>query len=187
MGPSPRYSRENHALMERRTRFHVIYVIFALVAMVLIQEAWQKSQTVEVLPYSEFERLLKEDKISEVVVSDRHITGKLKGAESGKTVAIANLVEPDLAARLDKYGVKYTRAYESTFMRDLLSWVVPALIFFGIWMFLARRMSQGLGGGFMSIGKSRAKIYVEKKTGVTFDDVARVDEAKGELREVVEV
>ncbi len=172
--------------MERRTRFHIVYVVFALVAMLLIQEAWQRAQTVEVVPYSEFERLLKEDKISEVTVSDRHITGKLKGSESRKTVAVANLVEPELAERLSKFGVKYTRVYESTFLRDLLSWVLPALIFFGIWFFLAKRMSSGLGGGFMSIGKSRAKIYVEAKTGVTFADVAGVDEAKAELQEVVE-
>jgi len=172
--------------MERRTRFHVLYVVFAVVAMLLIQEAWQRAQTVEVVPYSEFERLLKEDKISEVTVSDRHITGKLKGSDSRKTVAVANLVEPELAQRLDKYNVKYTRVYESTFLRDLMSWVLPALIFFGIWFLLARRMSSGLGGGFMSIGKSRAKIYVETKTGVTFSDVAGVDEAKAELQEVVE-
>ena len=175
--------------MERRTRFHVLYVVFAVVAMLLIQEAWQRAQTVEVVPYSEFERLLKEDKISEVTVSDRHLTGKLKGSDSRKTVAVANLVEPELAARLDKYGVKYTRVYESTFLRDLMSWVLPALVFFGIWFLLARRMSQGMGGmggGFMNIGKSRAKIYVENKTGVTFADVAGVDEAKAELQEVVE-
>src|SRR3954465_5792124 len=172
--------------MERRTRFHIVYVVFALVAMLLIQEAWQRAQTVEVVPYSEFERLLKEDKISEVTVSERHITGKLKGGEGRKTVAVANLVQPELAERLSRFGVKYTRVYESTFLRDLLSWVLPALVFFGIWFFLARRMTQGMGGGFMSIGKSRAKIYVENKTGVTFSDVAGVDEAKAELQEVVE-
>jgi cell division protease FtsH len=172
--------------MERRTRFHVFYVLFALVAIVLIQEAWQRAQTVEILPYSEFEKLLSEQKISEVVVSDKHITGKLKQPEGSKTVVISNLVEPELADHLARYGVKYTRAYENTFFRDLLSWVVPALVFFGIWFWLARRATQGLGGGFMSIGKSRAKIYVENKTGVTFADVAGVDEAKAELQEVVE-
>ena len=172
--------------MERRTRFHVAYVVFAVFAMVLIQEAWQRAQTVEVLPYSDFEKLLAEGKIAEVVVDDTHITGKLKTPQGGKTVAIANRVEPQLADQLNKYDVKYTRVHQSTFMRDLLAWVVPALVFFGVWYFLARRMSQGLGGGFMSIGKSRAKIYVENKTGVTFADVAGVDEAKAELQEVVE-
>jgi len=93
-----------------------------------------------------------------------------------------------LAERLSKFNVKYTRVHESTFLRDVLSWVIPALVFFGVWYLLIRRMAgqQGLGGGFMSIGKSRAKVYVEKKTGVTFADVAGVDEAKAELQEVVE-
>src|SRR5437763_1067976 len=172
--------------MERRTRFHVAYVVFALLAMILIQEAWQRAQTVEVLPYSDFEKLLAEGKIAEVVVDDTHITGKLKTPQGGKTVAIANRVEPQLAEQLNKYDVKYTRVHQSTFMRDLLSWIVPALLFFGVWYYLARRVSQGMGGGFMSIGKSRAKIYVENKTGVTFADVAGVDEAKAELQEVVE-
>src|SRR5438132_5042168 len=174
--------------MERRAQFNLAYLLFALIAMLALQQWWQRSQTVEVVPYSEFEKLLAEHRIDEVVISDQRITGKFKSAEGGKTVAVANLVPPDLAERLSKYDVKYTRVYESTFLRDLLSWILPALIFFGVWYLLARRMasSQGLGGGFMSIGKSRAKIYVENKTGVTFADVAGVDEAKAELQEVVE-
>jgi cell division protease FtsH len=175
--------------MERRTQINIGYLFFALFAIVVLQQWWQQAQTVEVVPYSEFEKLLAEDKISEVVVSEQRITGKLKSPENGKTVAAANLVQPDLAERLSKFNVKYTRVHESTFLRDLLSWVVPALVFFGIWFWLIRRMASqggGLGGGFMSIGKSRAKIYVENKTGVTFADVAGVDEAKAELQEVVE-
>src|SRR5438105_8614706 len=174
--------------MERRAQFNLAYLLFALIAILALQQWWQRAQTVEVVPYSEFEKLLAEHRIDEVVISDQRITGKLKSAEGGKTVAVANLVPPDLAERLSKYDVKYTRVYESTLFRDLLSWILPALIFFGVWYLLARRMAnqQGLGGGFMSIGKSRAKIYVEKKTGVTFADVAGVDEAKAELQEVVE-
>ena len=174
--------------MERRTKFNVFYVLFAVLAMLAVQEGWRRAQTIEVVPYSEFERYLEEDRISEVTVSDQHITGKLKKPEGSKTVVIANLVPPEIADRLSRYDIKYTRVQESTLLRDMLSWVLPALVFFGIWYLLARRMSQGggLGGGFMSIGKSRAKIYVEAKTGVTFADVAGVDEAKAELQEVVE-
>ena len=174
--------------MERRTQFNIGYLLFALLAIFVLQQWWQQAQTIEVVPYSEFEKLLAADKIAEVVVSDSRITGKLKSPENGKTVAVANLVQPDLAERLSKFGVKYTRVHESTFLRDLLSWVLPALVFFGVWYLLVRRMAgqQGLGGGFMAIGKSRAKVYVEKQTGVTFADVAGVDEAKAELQEVVE-
>ena len=175
--------------MERRTQFNLAYLLFAVVAVIALQQWWHQAQTVEVLPYSEFEKLLAEHKIDEVVISDQRITGKLKSKEGGKSVAVANLVPPDLAERLSRYEVRYTRVYESTVLRDLLSWILPALVFFGVWYFLAKRMAgqQGaLGGGFMNVGKSRAKIYVEKKTGVTFADVAGVDEAKAELQEVVE-
>src|SRR5688572_21324650 len=178
--------------MERKTQFNVGYLLFALFAMILVQQWWQTAQTVEVVPYSEFEQLLAQNKIAEVTVSENRITGKLKAPENGKTVAVANLVPPEVAERLEKYNVPYRRTIESTFLRDLLSWVVPALVFFGIWFWLIRRMAKqggGLGGGlggFMSIGKSRAKIYVENKTGVTFGDVAGVEEAKAELQEVVD-
>ncbi len=174
--------------MEKRTQFNVAYLVFALVAMLVLQQWWQQARTVEVVPYSEFEQMLADKKIDEVVVSDQRITGKLKQKENGKSVVVANLVQPDLAERLSKYDVKYTRTVESTFFRDLLSWVLPALVFFGVWYLLAKRMANqgGLGGGFMNIGKSRAKIYVENKTGVTFRDVAGVDESKAELQEVVE-
>jgi cell division protease FtsH len=173
--------------MEKRTGINIAYLIFALLAMLLAQQWWREAQTIEVVPYSEFEKLLAQDRIEEVIVSDQRVTGKLRSPEGGKSTVVANLVEPELAARLSKYNVKYTRVQESTLLRDLLGWVVPALVFFGVWFFLVRRMGaqQGLGS-FMSIGKSRAKVYVEKETGVTFDDVAGVDEAKAELKEIVE-
>jgi cell division protease FtsH len=175
--------------MDRKAQINLAYLLFALLAMFALQQWWQRVQTVEVVPYSEFEKLLAEQKIAEVTVSDQHITGKLKTPEGGKTVVVANLVPPEIADRLSKYNVKYTRVQESTFLRDMLSWIVPALVFFGVWFLLVRRMASQQGGGlggFMSIGKSRAKIYVETKTGVTFKDVAGVEEAKAELQEVVE-
>ncbi len=76
---------------------------------------------------------------------------------------------------------------ENTFLKDLLGWVLPAVIFVGIWIFAMKKFAgkQGLGGGFMNLGKSKAKVYVEANTGVSFEDVAGVDEAKDELKEVV--
>jgi len=174
--------------MERQTKFNLAYLVFALVAMLLVQQVWQQAQTLEVVPYSEFEKMLAEGRIAEVTVGDQQVTGRLKKPEAGKALVIANRVDPALAERLSKYGVPYTRKVESTLLRDLLSWIVPAAAFFALWYWIARRVvgRQDGVGGLLSIGKSRAKVYVETKTGVTFADVAGVDEAKAELREVVE-
>src|SRR5262245_51847938 len=115
--------------MGKSTRFNLVYLLFAMFAVFFVAQYWQRAQTVEVVPYSEFEKLLAADKVSEVVVSDQRVTGKLKAAENGKTLVIANLVQPDLAERLSKYNIKYTQANQSTLLRDILSWVVPALVF----------------------------------------------------------
>src|SRR5579859_2523174 len=174
--------------MDKTARFNLLYFLFALLGLWMVQQWWHQAQSVEVVPYSQFEAMLAEGRIAEVAVGDSLITGKLKVADGAKTTVAANRVEPDVAERLAKYGVPYTRVHEPTCLRDILSWVVPALVFFGIWFLLARRMAsqQGGLGGLMSIGKSRAKVYVEKSTGVTLADVAGVDEAKTELQEVVE-
>ncbi|MCB1901187.1 MAG: ATP-dependent zinc metalloprotease FtsH, partial [Rhodocyclaceae bacterium] len=119
---------------------------------------------------------------------DNTIQGTLKTPLSdGRDKFVTTRVDPELAKDLGQYDVKFTGVIESTFLRDLLGWVLPAVIFVGIWMFAMKRLAgkQGGMGGFMSIGKSKAKIYVETKTGVNFDDVAGVDEAKAELEEVV--
>ena len=174
--------------MNPQTRWNLGYWILAILALMMLQNIWQ-ARSIEPVPYSEFEKALAEGRVAEVVVGETTITGKLKAPEAGgKTTIVATRVEPDLAARLSKYDVPYTRVVESTFLRDLLSWVVPALVFFGLWFFVVRKLAEKQGGlgGFMSIGKSRAKVYVEKDTGVTFADVAGVDEAKAELQEVVE-
>jgi len=174
--------------MKPQARWNLVYWVLAAMAFMTLQSLWQAQRTVEPVPYSEFEKALSEGRVAEVVVGETSITGKLKNPDGGKTTIVANRVEPDLAERLSKYDVPYTRVIESTFLRDLLSWVVPALVFFGLWFFLVRKLAEKQGGigGFMSIGKSRAKVYVEKDTGVTFADVAGVDEAKAELQEVVE-
>ncbi len=174
--------------MEKKTEWNVGYWIVAIPLFMMLQNWWSAAREVEPLPYSEFERYLKEGKVSEVWISDLEIGGRLKSPDpNGKTVIAATRVEPDLAARLSQYNVPYARVIESTFLRDLLGWLAPALIFFGVWFFLFRRFAEKQGlGGFMAIGKSRAKVYMEKETGVTFDDVAGVDEAKEELKEVVD-
>ncbi|HET8706787.1 MAG TPA: ATP-dependent metallopeptidase FtsH/Yme1/Tma family protein, partial [Pseudomonadales bacterium] len=175
--------------MDPKPHWHISYWLVAVMLLLTLHNWWQTAQTVEPVPYSEFEQALKEDRVTEVLVSDTSLTGKLKLPDAnGKTVIVANRVEPDLAARLSQYSVPYSRSVESPWLRDILSWVLPAVVFFAIWLFLFRRLSErGAGmGGFMSIGKSHAKVYVENNTGVTFENVAGVDEAKEELKEVVD-
>ncbi len=174
--------------MNPQARWNLIYWMLAILALLMLQDWWQTSRTVEPVPYSEFEQALADGRVAEVIVSERTLTGKLKNPDTkGKTVIVANRVEPDLAERLSRYQVPYTRVIESTLLRSVLSWLLPVAIFFALWMFLFRRMFERQGmGGFMTIGKSRAKVYMQTDTGVDFDDVAGVDEAKEELREVVD-
>ena len=172
--------------MNRQTRFHIGYWLAAVLGLMVAQYFYVTSQKVAQLPYSQFQQLLRDGKIAEIGVSDRYIQGKLKEPlPDGKSQFVTTRVDPQFAEELQKYGVKYTGEVESTLLQDLLSWIIPVALFFGLWTLIARRM-RGLGGGLMSIGKSKAKIYVETDTGVRFDDVAGVDEAKEELVEVVE-
>ena len=172
--------------MNRQTRFHIGYWLAAVLGLMVVQYFYVTSQKVAQLPYSQFQQLLRDGKIAEIGVSDRYIQGKLKEPlPDGKSQFVTTRVDPQFAEELQKYGVKYTGEVESTLLQDLLSWIIPVALFFGLWTLIARRM-RGLGGGLMSIGKSKAKIYVETDTGVRFDDVAGVDEAKEELVEVVE-
>ena len=174
--------------MEKKNQWNTGYWIVALLLLLSLQSYWQTAKTVEPVPYSEFEKALAEGRVAEVVVSDRTVTGRLKSPDSrGKTTIVATRVEPDLADRLSKYDVPYARVLESTWLRDVLSWILPAVSFFGVWFFLFRRFAEKQGmGGFLNIGKSRAKVFVEKNTGVTFADVAGGDEAKAELVEIVD-
>ena len=174
--------------MEKKNQWNTGYWIVALLLLLSLQSYWQTAKTVEPVPYSEFEKALAEGRVAEVLVSDRTVTGRLKSPDSrGKTTIVATRVEPDLADRLSKYDVPYARVLESTWLRDVLSWILPAVAFFGVWFFLFRRFAEKQSmGGFLNIGKSRAKVFVEKNTGVTFADVAGGDEAKAELVEIVD-
>lgn len=173
--------------LDKKQSWNVGYWLLAFVLLLWLQSFWHNVNQVEVVPYSEFEKALSEGRIAEVTVNDHTITGRLKVTEGQKSVLVAARVEPDLAARLEKYNVQYTRIVENTLWKDLASWIVPTLVFFGLWFFLFRNFADKQGmGGFLSIGKSRAKIYVQTNTGVTFADVAGVDEARHELEEVVD-
>jgi cell division protease FtsH len=173
--------------MEKKQQIHFWYVIAAVLLMLFIQSLYLQSTKLTPIPYSRFETLLNENKIKEVAITQNRIQGTLKEAEPDglKDFVTTRVQPPEFADALNKHGVTYSGVVESHWIADLLSWILPAIFFVGIWMFAIRRMGQGGLGGLMTIGKSRAKVYVEKETKVTFADVAGVDEAKEELVEIV--
>ncbi|MEK9280321.1 MULTISPECIES: ATP-dependent zinc metalloprotease FtsH [unclassified Bradyrhizobium] len=175
--------------MTKTTRFNILYAIAAIFVVLFIQYFVATASRIAVIPYSEYQQLLRQDKVESVAISDRTLQGTLKEPlPGGQKQFVTTRVDQDIAQDLDKHNVRFTGQIESTLFRDLLSWAMPALLFFGLWWYIGRRVAEGggLGGGLMQIGKSKAKIYVESNTGVTFADVAGVDEAKDELREVVD-
>ena len=173
--------------MQKLTKFNIGYLFIALLAVLMLRDAWVGMNQVQTIPYSEFQHHLKSGELEEIAISNNLFQGKLKKPTAdGRTRIVTTRVDPELARDLSQYDVRFTGVVENTFFRDILGWILPALVFFGIWMFLAKRMAgEGGIGGMMSIGKSKAKVYVETDTKVTFADVAGVDEAKDELREVV--
>jgi cell division protease FtsH len=173
--------------VKTETKYHAWYWIAAVAAMLIIQAIVASYTQVENVPYSQFQDDLKAGKIAEVRVSGNYIQGKFKEPDAkGYTDFITTRVDADIADQLSKYNVKFAGAIESTLLRDLLSWIIPVGLFFGVWWFMYRRFASQQGfGGLMSVGRSKAKVYVETDTKVTFADVAGVDEAKAELQEIV--
>ena len=142
------------------------YIVFALVGLLLIQWAWATYSQVETIPYSQFDQLVADGKVSDVSIGADSIQGTLKSPlPSGKTEFMAARVDSDLAAKLAAHGVTVTGIPSGGLIATLLSWILPATVFYGIWYFVIRPFAdrQGLGG-MMSIGKSRAKVYAEKDT-----------------------
>jgi len=175
--------------VEKKRQFNTWYILIAMLVILLIQNYMSASREFQKVLYSDFERDLEAGLIERVEVSDQQVIGEYKEpTPEGRTRFITNRVPEELAEKLSKQGVEYGGVVQKqSWVATLLSWILPVLIFFGLWIFLMRKMggAGGVGGGFMNVGKSKAKVYVETDTGVTFDDVAGVDEAKAELVEVV--
>jgi cell division protease FtsH len=175
--------------MDNTAKLNLWYVAIAVIAIVLMQQFLRQATTTEEISYSEFERQVAQKTIAKVTITDRHVLGTYKAPHNGKTQFVTTRIELPFAQQLRDSGIEVTGGEESNLVTNLLSWIVPAVVFFGIWFFLYRRFAERMGmggGGLMSIGKSRAKIYVEKDTKVTFEDVAGATEAKQELREVID-
>ncbi len=186
--------------MDKRTHFSIGYLLFAFLVMFFIQSILY-GPNVETIPYSDFVNLVKQGKIQSVVLSEKLITAiptqsyveELKA--SGKVpqwklkrhqiLTSVRVQDPQLIPLLLSHHVRLSAKVENKWLANFFfSWVLPLVLLFGIWSYFMKRMGQG-GAGLLSIGKSKAKIYEEKETGVSFQDVAGQDEAKEELKEII--
>ncbi|HHO75513.1 MAG TPA: ATP-dependent metallopeptidase FtsH/Yme1/Tma family protein [Deltaproteobacteria bacterium] len=171
--------------MEKKQKFSLWYILIGIWIVLIMQSYIASMYATRTIPYSRFLNLLKDGKVTEIAITANKIQGRMID-ETGKDQGFKTVrVDSELSNMLDQYDVVFKGEIESTFMRDLLSWIVPFMLFIGIWYFLMRRMS-GQQPGFMSLGKNKAKIYMENELNVKFDDVAGVDEAKQELVEVID-
>ena len=188
-------------------RYAVWYVLALILLLSIFQYYSAMTQSVEI-SYSEFRKLLESKGVNDLAISHDSIKGKLLpgGIEAlakerqkpdlpetlkkqfdkkEPTFAAVRMEDPDLVKLLEKQDLKYRAVQENTWLTSLLSWVLPFLVLLAIWGYFFRKIGSGTGG-LMTVGKSRAKVYVQDETKVTFQDVAGVDEAEEELKEIIE-
>ncbi len=173
--------------MDKKRQITLWYMALALIGIFLLNSLLLQGRSVQTISYSQFEEDLDKGRLTDLVVGSNEIRGKYKEPRDGVSGFVTQRVEVDLAKELTDKGVPFSGAVEQTWLTNLLSWVLPVLLFFGLWLFVVRRFAERQGfGGMMAVGKSKAKVYVETDTKVGFDDVAGVDEAKEELQEIID-
>jgi cell division protease FtsH len=184
---SPKDPQKKKDALPPKAHFSIWYFLMAFLLFAYLQQYFFSAK-VETIPYSQFKQYIAEGTLGKLTIGPENIRGTLKG--KGKTqgqdqeFTTVRVNDPDLVKDLDYHEVNYSGHYESKFLRSILSWVIPIGIFFLIWRYAIKKMGPGMG--VMSFGKSKAKIFAESETKVTFADVAGIDEAKEELQEVVE-
>ncbi len=174
--------------MEKHHKFSIWYVLIAIWIVLILQHSIAQTFRVEQISYSDFLKALQEGKVEEVAITQDRIQGKIKAMEDGregeKSFSTVR-VDPNLSQMLEKYNVTFKGVAESNFLKNLVSWLFPIFLFIGIWYLMMRRFS-AQQGSFLTLGRKKARVYMENEVGVTFEDAAGVDEAKEELIEVIE-
>src|SRR5215471_9021383 len=195
MATPPTPPSKNRRLSERRTPGQrtpgsaVWYILGFLLLLALAQAFFFQIQGGDTISYSDFKQLIREDKVQEVTLSDDRVRGTLKpaaGEQHGKQFqAVRVTADTKLPEELEQHNVKYTGEVASRWLTDMIGYILPLLFIVGLWTFFLRRMG-GAEGGVMSFARSKAKIYSDDDVKVSFGDVAGVDEAEQELKEIVE-
>jgi len=171
--------------VEKRHKFSLWYVLIGIWVVLIVQSYISSMFVVENIPYSSFLDLLKEGKVTEIAISENEIEGKMIAAEGKEQKFRSTRVDPELSEMLQNYHVTFKGEIGTNYAQSILSWVLPIALLVAVWYFVIRRMS-GNQPGFMSLGKNKAKIYMENELNIRFDDVAGVDEAKQELVEIID-
>jgi cell division protease FtsH len=163
-----------------------LWWVLAALTLLALGQAYFLAPAGRQISYSEFKSLVRGGQVAEVAVGEAVIHGTLKKVEGGSAAFTTTRIEdPKLVEELDQHSVKYSGEVMSKWLPEVLGWVVPIMVLVALWSFFFRRMG-GAEGGVMSFARSRAKIYAEDDVKTTFADVAGVDEAAQELREIVE-
>jgi cell division protease FtsH len=182
---NPQDPQKKKNALPPKAHFSIWYFLIAFLLFSYLQQHYL-SQKVETIPYSQFKQEVAQGNVSKLTIGPENITGTLKGKEkkSGQEFSTIRVDDPDLVKDLDEHKVSYSGHYDSKFLSSLLSWIIPIGLLILIWRFAMKKMGPGMG--VMSFGKSKAKLFAQNETKVTFADVAGIDEAKEELQEVVE-
>ena len=181
----PRDPQKKKDALPPKAHFSIWYFLIAFLLFTYLQQ-YYFSRKVETIPYGQFKQALAEGNVSKLTIGPENITGTLTGKEKkpGQQFTTIRVDDPSLVKELDEHKVDYSGRYESKFLSSILSWILPIGIMLLIWRYAMKKMGPGMG--VMSFGKSKAKLFAENETKVTFADVAGIDEAKEELQEVVE-
>ena len=168
-----------------KTHFSIWYFLIMMLLIMYLQQYFL-SRKIETIPYSRFKQELAQGNVDKLTVGPENITGTLKEKDKkpGRQFVTIRVDDPGLVKDLDDHKIAYSGLYESKFLSGILSWVLPIGIMLLIWRYAMKKMGPGMG--VMSFAKSKAKLFAENETKITFADVAGIDEAKQELQEVVE-
>ena len=174
---------------QRKVHFSFWYFMLALLLISWLQGYMAEPQR-ERVPYSQFKQWVREGRVENVVLGPEKIRGEVKSDKESEKEKVKHFVtvrveDPELVGLLDQHSIEYSGLTENKWIAVILSWLMPLAIFVLFWSYLIRRMSGG-PQGVLSVGKARVKIFAEKEIGITFDDVAGIDEAKQELQEIVQ-
>jgi cell division protease FtsH len=173
--------------MESKTKFSIWYIIFVVILMLALQSLLFRS-SVEPLTYDQFLEKVQNGSIKAVEISEQRIISRsdTNDGKPPKLYVTVRVPDNNLVDFLKQHHVTFYGKLENPWLKNVLSWIIPLAILYFIWSFLFRRIGKGFGTSVMSFGKNRPKVYGKKEANISFDDVAGLDEAKIELKEIVE-